>query len=158
MNLNFNIRFLSIPLLFIISFGMSGKTYAQQTDQPVKKTENQKIEDVRDGDVVITANVTARELKYEVVPNPTVEFLVTKQRKNVWEAERINLPQTIELGVTYRNIGIRLRIVSRFADIDRIVAEALGEIPISDEAPPPKTNAPQTTSPTPPRQKPPQPK
>ena len=29
-------------------------------------------------------------------------------------------------------IGIRLRIVSRFADIERIVSEALGEIPVSD--------------------------
>jgi hypothetical protein len=39
--------------------------------------------------------------------------------------------------VTYRDIGITLRITSVFADIERIVAEALGEVPVTDDAPPP---------------------
>lgn len=147
MNLKHNFKFLSIPLLLIFLVGNSEITRAQQTIQPDKNTENQKNDDVRNGDVVIVANVTAKELRYEIVPNPTVEFPVSRNRKNVWEAERINLPPTIEPGVTYRNIGIRLRIVSRFADIDRIVAEALGEIPISDDTPQPNKVAPQTTPP-----------
>ncbi len=70
-----------------------------------------------------------------MVPNPTVEFPSTFERENVWEADRQNLPKPVEPGVTYRNIGIKLRISSRFADIDRIVAEALGEIPVSDNSP-----------------------
>jgi hypothetical protein len=77
------------------------------------------------------------------VPNPDVKFTGKPERKTVWDAVRQNLPKTVQPGVTYRNIGIRLKIVSVFADIDRIVAEALGETPITDNIPPPTENAPQ---------------
>lgn len=110
-------------------------------------------------DISITATVTAKELRFEVVPNPTVEFPGKHQRETVWDAERDNLPRPVEPGVTYRNIGIRLKIVSRFADIERIVAEALGEVPLTDEvkpaektplqpntAPPPLPSPPASTS------------
>ena len=87
-------------------------------------------------DLSITARVTARELRFEKVPNPKVEFTGQPRRETVWESERENLPEQVQPGVTYRNIGITLRITSVFADIDRIVAEALGEIPMSDDAQP----------------------
>jgi heme-binding NEAT domain protein len=58
-------------------------------------------------------------------------------------------------GETYRNVGITLHIRSVFADIDRIVAEALGEVPPSDDAQPappqpqpPGANTPPTTEST----------
>jgi hypothetical protein len=86
-------------------------------------------------DLSITANVTARELRFETVPNPKVEFTGSHERKTEWEAERQNLPRPVQPGITYRDIGIRLKITSVFADIDRIVAEALGEAPVSDDAP-----------------------
>jgi hypothetical protein len=92
--------------------------------------------DDANADLSITAHVTARELRFEKVPNPKVEFTGKPQRETVWEAERENLPGEVQPGVTYRNIGIRLRITSVFADIDRIVAEALGEIPTSDDTQP----------------------
>ena len=96
-------------------------------------------------DLSITANVTARELRFEVVPNPKVEFPGKPERTTVWEAERQNLPRPVEPGVTYRNIGIQLKITSVFADIDRIVAEALGEVPASDTtAPTPSTPQPES--------------
>ncbi|HYO98723.1 MAG TPA: hypothetical protein VER76_00745 [Pyrinomonadaceae bacterium] len=100
----------------------------QPTATPAAATDNH--------DLSITANVTARELLFEVVPNPKVEFTGRPRRNTVWEAERTNLPAQVQPGVTYRDIGIRLRITSVFADIERIVAEALGEIPASDDAPP----------------------
>jgi hypothetical protein len=90
---------------------------------------------VENADVSITANVRARSLTFEVVPNPTVEFTGKPARDTVWEAKRENLPTPVQPGVTYRNIGIRLKITSVFSDIDRIVAEALGEIPESDDKP-----------------------
>ena len=94
-------------------------------------------------DIAITATVTAKELRFEIVPNPTVEFPGKPKSDTVWEAERDNLPRPVEPGVTYRDIGIRLKIVSRFADIDRIVAEALGEVPVTDEVQPPAKTTPQ---------------
>ena len=107
-------------------------------------------------DLSITARVTARELRFDVVPNPTVEFTGQPRRETVWEADRDNLPRPVQPGVTYRDIGIRLRITSVFADIERIVAEALGEVPLTDDAltplatpsnqtPPPDSAAPPTT-------------
>lgn len=116
---------------------------AQKTVEPTATPAAKDI--LPTADVTITANVTASELKFETVPNPTVEFPGKPERLTVWEADRQNLPKPVEPGVTYRNIGIQLRIASRFADIDRIVAEALGEIPVSDENSPanqPPTNAP----------------
>ena len=96
-------------------------------------------------DVAITARVKARELTFEVVPNVSVEFPGQPARATAWEAERENLPTPVQPGVTYRNIGIRLKITSVFSDIDRIVAEALGEVPVTDEAkitPPEETKKP----------------
>jgi hypothetical protein len=88
---------------------------------------------VEKADLSITAHVRARSLKFETVPNPTVEFPGSPARDTVWEAQRENLPTPVQPGVTYRNIGIRLKITSIFRDIDRIVAEALGEVPITDD-------------------------
>jgi hypothetical protein len=89
---------------------------------------------VENADISITAHVKARSLKFETVPNPTVEFSGQPARDTVWEAQRENLPTPVEPGVTYRNIGVRLKITSVFRDIDRIVAEALGEVPVTDDA------------------------
>lgn len=78
-------------------------------------------------DLEIKANVTVRELKFEQVGNAKVEFPGKPERVTVNEAERQNLPRPVQPGVTYRDIGVRLVITSAFADIDRIVSEALGE-------------------------------
>jgi hypothetical protein len=66
-------------------------------------------------DLAITANVTARELRFEQVPNPRVDFMGRPQRETVWDAARRNLPRPVQPGVTYRDIGIELKITSRFS-------------------------------------------
>jgi hypothetical protein len=101
---------------------------------------------VESADISITATVKARSLKFDVIPNATVEFPGNPQRNTVWEAERENLPASLQPGVTYRDIGVRLKITSVFSDIDRIVAEALGEVPADSvpakpEATPPVARA-----------------
>lgn len=79
-------------------------------------------------DVSITARVTAREMKFEVVPNPRVEFPGTFERANVWEAVRENFPNPVEPGVTYRNIGVTLTITTSLSELVRIVEEAVGDL------------------------------
>lgn len=110
-------------------------TQTQPAAEPARESEAQ-------SDLSITARVTADSLRFERVPNPKVEFTGKPRRETVWESERQNLPQQVQPGVTYRDIGITLRITSVFADIDRIVAEALGEVPPSDDAAPPTQPAP----------------
>jgi hypothetical protein len=126
------IKFFFAAILFLTFAFQSAAQQNTKREDSAQKTKSS--ENIQNADVSITANVTARELRFEVVPNPTVEFTGKPERITVWEADRQNLPQQVEPGVTYRNIGIQLRIASRFADIERIVAEALGEIPVSDEA------------------------
>jgi hypothetical protein len=118
-----------------------------QTQRPSEPARRSSAPGAAD-DISITAHVTADSLRFEKVPNPRVEFTGRPRRDTVWEAQRENLPPQVQPGVTYRNVGITLRITSVFADIDRIVAEALGEVPASDEAQP----TPAQPTPTPPTQ------
>jgi hypothetical protein len=100
-------------------------------------------------DIVITATVQAKELKMEIVPTPKVEFPGSKPRQTVWEADRQNLPNPVEPGVVYRDIGVRLRIYSRFSEITRIVLEAIDETNTPAETPKQATTTnPVTTQPT----------
>jgi hypothetical protein len=128
------------------------QTTAQQNNAPEASSQQKDASQVsvESADLAITATVTAKELRFDVVPNPTVEFPGRPKRDTLWEAERDNLPRPVEPGVTYRDIGIRLKIVSRFADIERIVAEALNEVPVTDEVQPPETTTPQPNTTTPP--------
>ncbi|MBV9923530.1 MAG: hypothetical protein JOZ96_00710 [Acidobacteria bacterium] len=145
---------------------VSAQTRAQGQSRPAaprpplrREGEPRESEADANADVSITARVTAESLRFEKVPNPRVEFTGQPRRETVWESERENLPQEVRPGETYRNIGITLHIRSVFADIDRIVAEALGEIPKSEDAqpapappqpPPGASSPPPTESTTPP--------
>lgn len=121
---------------------------AQQNSAPPETSQQKDASQVPEesADLAITATVTAKELRFEAVPNPTVEFPGRPERDTVWDAVRDNLPRPVQPGVTYRDIGIRLTIVSRFADIERIVAEALGEVPVTDQMLPPENTMPQPTA------------
>lgn len=133
-------------LLFVSSLASAQSTQPAPAGTQTPAAQAQEPPATDSADLSITANVTAHELKFEVVPNPDVTFTGNPERKTTWEAERQNLPRPVQPGVTYRNIGIQLKIVSVFADIDRIVAEALGETPVTDNIPPPAVNQPQQNS------------
>jgi hypothetical protein len=137
-----------VPCAFLLAASpappASAQTPAQQSQERAAPPPPPREASAQD-DLSITAHVTARELRFDKVPNPKVEFTGRPRRETAWESERENLPQQVRPGVTYRDIGITLRITSVFADIDRIVAEALGELPPSDDAqpsPPGQTDTP----------------
>ena len=65
-------------------------------------------------DIELTADVKARELRFEAVP----ETEVYPQA----QTERENLPEEVEAGVTYSKPRVRLRIASALADADRDLA------------------------------------
>ena len=145
---------------FAVVFGAAASSAQAQTNERPGQTQppssaSPSTATQAEPDLSITARVTARELRFEKVPNPKVEFTGRPRRETVWEAERENLPAQVQPGVTYRDIGITLRITSVFADIERIVAEALGEVPVTDDAPPaqpdvtPRPQSPPSASTTP---------
>src|SRR4051812_15057902 len=70
-------------------------------------------------DIELTANVHWRELRFDRVGTPKVEFSGNPTNETVWEAERENLPKPVEPGVTYTNGGVRLVISTRFQELAR---------------------------------------
>lgn len=64
-------------------------------------------------DVDFTANVTVREVRFEEVPETEVRFRGDPECGSVSGAERENLPEEVQRGVTYRNASVRFRIASK---------------------------------------------
>ena len=98
-------------------------------------------------DVAILANVQARELRFEQVPD--VRIVVSgnagaKPAQTVSHSERRNLPDQVQPRVIYRDIGIRLTITSTLPDIETIVDEALGTAPAVTAPPAPAASKPAT--------------
>ena len=128
------VAFMLTAALFSVASAQQQPGARPQTPTPTPAARANEAD--ANADLSITARVTADSLRFEKVPNTRVEFTGKPERVTVWESERENLPRPVQPGVTYRNIGITLRITSVFADIDRIVAEALGEVPVNDGAQP----------------------
>lgn len=80
----------------------------------------------QEADLVLTATVRFDTLRVEANATPAVEFTGTLIDRTEWSAERINMPDKLEPGVTYTNGGIRLRILATFKNADALL-EALLE-------------------------------
>ena len=65
-----------------------------------------------------------RELRFDEVGTPKVEFSGNPDNETVWHADRENLPTPVQPGVTYRNGGVRLVISSRFRELARVLDES----------------------------------
>ncbi len=68
-------------------------------------------------DIELTADVKARELRFEEVPETEVRFPGRPERESASGTDRENLPERVESGVTYRNPEVRLRIATALADV-----------------------------------------
>jgi len=66
-------------------------------------------------DIEFTADVKARELRFEEVPQTEVRFPGRPERESVSGTERENLPEEVEPGITYRDPRVRLRIATALA-------------------------------------------
>jgi hypothetical protein len=94
--------------------------------------------------VELTATVHWRELRFEQVGTPKVEFSGNSGNETVWHADRENLPNPVQPGVTYHDGGVRLVISSRFREL----AEALDGIAASP-SPSPSPSVSPSPSPSP---------
>jgi hypothetical protein len=80
-------------------------------------------------DISLDAGVRMDELRFEKVPDPEVRFRGNTPRNSVWKSRRVNLPDEVREGVTYRDAGIRLRIATEIVENPpntRIVQSAEG--------------------------------
>ena len=69
-------------------------------------------------DLEFTADVKAKELRFEEVPETEVRFTGHPERESASGTDRENLPDEVEPGVTYRDPKVRLRIASALARDD----------------------------------------
>lgn len=68
-------------------------------------------------DIDFTANVRARELRFEEVPDTAeVRFRGHPERESFSGTERENLPEAVKRGVIYRNISVKFRAASELKD------------------------------------------
>jgi hypothetical protein len=66
----------------------------------------------RNPDIAIDADVEMRELRFEKVPDPKVNFRGNTRRNSVWTSRRTNLPDEVQEDIVYRDAGIKLRIAT----------------------------------------------
>ena len=66
----------------------------------------------RNPDIAIDAGVEMRELRFEKVPDPEVNFRGNTRRNSVWTSRRTNLPDEVQENVVYRDAAIKLRIAT----------------------------------------------
>jgi hypothetical protein len=69
-------------------------------------------------DIEFTADVKAKELRFEEVPETEVRFTGHPERESASGTDRENLPDEVEPHVTYRDPKVRLRIASALARDD----------------------------------------
>ena len=69
-------------------------------------------------DIEFTANVRAREMRFDEVPEPEVQFWGYPERASVSGTERTNLPEEVRRAVTYRNFSVQLRIATEMIDTE----------------------------------------
>lgn len=75
-----------------------------------------RLDEPKNPDIEFTANVKARELRFEEAPENEVRFSGSPGRESVSGTKRENLPDEVEEGVTYRDARVRLRIASKVTD------------------------------------------
>ena len=68
-------------------------------------------------DISLDADVKMRELRFDEVPDPKVNFRGNTRRNSVWMSRRNNLPDRVREGVVYRDARVRLRIATEIAEI-----------------------------------------
>lgn len=69
-------------------------------------------------DIDFTANVEARELHFDEVPETKVRFWGHPERASMSVTERKNLPEEVQRRVMYRDVSVRLRIASALIDTE----------------------------------------
>jgi hypothetical protein len=72
----------------------------------------------REPDVEIAAAVRADEVRFECKPDVDVVAYADSPAEAESVSERDNLPEDLEPGVTYRNLGVRWRLAARLSDPD----------------------------------------
>jgi hypothetical protein len=59
-----------------------------------------------ESDIVFTAEVRARQLRFREAPETRIEFTGAPAYESATDSDRVNLPQRVEKDVTYRDVRV----------------------------------------------------
>lgn len=79
---------------------------------------NRRPDRPRDPDIEFTADIRAKELRFQRVPETEVRFRGHPEHESASGTDRENLPDRVEPHVTYRDPKVRLRIASAIGEED----------------------------------------
>ncbi len=80
--------------------------------------EKKRLEALENPDISFTANVKARELRFDEAPETKVRFWGDPDSDSVSGTERKNLPEEVRQDIVYRDVSVRLRIASELRDTE----------------------------------------
>lgn len=73
----------------------------------------------RSPDIEFTASVQADELRFVEPPETDVRFFGEPGHESAAGSDRTNLPEPVQVGVTYRNVRVDYRLASRLVGPER---------------------------------------
>jgi hypothetical protein len=86
-----------------------------------------RLEGLENPDIDFTADVKARELRFDEVPETKVRFWGHPESNSVSGTERENLPEEVRRGAVYRDVSVRLRVASKLRDTELSSSERAKE-------------------------------
>jgi hypothetical protein len=86
-----------------------------------------RLEGLENPDIDFTADVKARELRFDEVPETKVRFWGHPESNSVSGTERENLPEEVRRGAVYRDVSVRLRVASKLTDTELSSSERAKE-------------------------------
>jgi hypothetical protein len=82
---------------------------------PSRKSSKKRPTHPRSADIELTASVEADEIRFREPPDTEVRFSGEPGHESASGSDRLNLPEKVEPGVTYRDVRIDYRLASRLA-------------------------------------------
>jgi hypothetical protein len=79
-------------------------------------TERKRPSHPRAADIEFVASIEADELRFDEAPETDVRFFGEPGHESASGADRTNLPEKVEPGVTYRNVRVDYRLATRLVE------------------------------------------
>ena len=92
--------------------------HANEALEKLNPVEDNRLQALGIPAIDFTADVKARELRFDEVPKAEVRFWGDARRISVSGTERKNLPEEVQRGVEYRNVNVRLLVATELIDTE----------------------------------------
>jgi hypothetical protein len=79
---------------------------------------------VKEPRVEMVVTFSARSVVFDELPRIRMAFGGAQPRRAVWQVERTNLPARVERGVVYRDVKVRLTLVSSVDEFEALIEDA----------------------------------